>query len=197
MNSWPGFAPTGESNLLLTVAAFLHRTKKRLWAGSTLLIMVSDQDDAEWDGSERVISYMAVTHRGGNRPPRPFWDVVNAHLNWFEINLSYYLHLDHSMDYGKLDRFTKQIENGPLMAYKECWDLEHLSVDNHFQRRGVGQKMVKAAQSLATSDGVPLILLASWKGIGLYKKCGFKHVDDIEFGELRSPVRSPVMLWNP
>ena len=174
-------------------ATFLHRIKKRLWAGSTLLIMVTDEDDAEWNGFERVISYIAVTRHGGPRSPRPFWDAVNAQLNRIENRLTYYLRLDKSIDYLMLDRFTQQIANGPLAAYDECWEIEHLSVDNNFQRRGVGQQMVRAAQSIAAKDVIPVILLASLKGIGMYTKCGFRCIGDIDFGELKNPV----MIWNP
>ena len=185
--------PNRRTNPYAYRTGFLTRIKKRLWAGSTLLIMVTDAEDAEWDGSEQVISYIAVTRRGGRRPHRSLWDVVNSNFNWVELILSYYLHLDTSIDYARLDRFTQQLENGPLTAYNDCWEIEHLSVCNDFQRRGVGQKMVRAAQSLATSDRAPLVLLASRKGAGLYTKCGFTQVDYIDLGELKSPV----MVWTP
>lgn len=185
--------PNRRTNPYAYRATFLHRIKKRLWAGSTLLVMVTDDEDAEWNGMEWIVSYIAVTRHGGPPPRRPFWDVVNSQLNYIENRISYYLQLDSSIDYPTLDRFNEQIAKGPFTGYDECWEIEHLSVDNHFQRRGIGQQMVKAAQSIAAQDKLPLVLLASFNGLGMYTKCGFRRVKDIDIGELKHPA----MVWKP
>ena len=159
-----------------------------------MLVMVTDERDAEWDGIERVIAYLAMTRSTGPPQPPSFWDTINAKLHWLEERYTYYLRLETSIDYGHLDAFAATLGHiEPLAPYKDHWDLEHLSVDNNFQRRGIGQQMVKAAQDVAAKDGFPLILLASVKGTGTYTKCGFKKVGEVELGG----ITSPAMVWTP
>jgi ribosomal protein S18 acetylase RimI-like enzyme len=112
-----------------------------------------------------------------------------------EERYSYHLGLDRSTDYNNLALYLKSFgyEDGPFEAYPKHWNLEHLSVLPSFQRRAIGQRMVKAAQFIATKDNVPVILTASKSGIGLYEKCGFEKVGIIDVG----PIPSPAMVWLP
>jgi ribosomal protein S18 acetylase RimI-like enzyme len=175
-------------------ASFLHRTKKRVWAGNAMLVMVTDLDDSDWDGVERIISYMAMKRSQGVRPPLSFWDAFNLQLAWLEDLYGYYLRMDKSANYRNLDAFFESSSSpGPLAGSEQNWEIDHLSVDNNFQRRGIGQQMIKKAQTLATEDKLPLILIASVKGAGLYTKCGFKRVG---LAQCRG-FTAPAMVWTP
>ena len=174
-------------------ASILHRAKKRVWAGCTLLLMVTDQDDPEWNGVEKVISYLSMTRSTGPLHPPSLWDTINLKLNSYEARASYYLRSDRSVNYDNMSLFMAQ---GPVeffAPYKENWEIDHFSVDVDFQRKGIGQKMIKAAQELASQDGFPIVLLASVKGTGLYTKCGFQKLGDKTLAEFKAPA----MVWIP
>ena len=118
--------------------------------------------------------------------------MLNANLNWLEDRYSYYLRLDKSVNYKHLDMFSESLlATGPYDDYKELYDLEHLSVHPSFQRRGVGQQLVRAAQSMAAEDHLPLLLVASVKGEGMYLKTGFKKIGEVHCCH----DSAPVLLW--
>ena len=39
---------------------FLRRAKKRYYDGHTTLVAVTDEDDAEWSGTEKVVGYLSA-----------------------------------------------------------------------------------------------------------------------------------------
>lgn len=58
--------------------AFFRRAKKRLYSGKYLLIAVTDQQDPDWDGTEKVIGYLAAIS--------PTWKAEQASQSYISWN---------------------------------------------------------------------------------------------------------------
>ena len=71
--------------------------------------------------------------------------------------------------------------------------LANLFVDPRFQRRGVGTRLMRWGMRHADRARVAVGLIASPKGLGLYRKFGFKEFAWIECGPLRDPAM--VRAW--
>lgn len=119
----------------------------------------------------------------------------NLALHSLEDTVLFYLKSDRSIDYTNLALFEKHLasDDTPLKPYEQDLEIRHLAVDVDFQRRGIGQKLVKAAQEVSTDRGRPLFLVASGKGQGMYAKCGFEHVGQLSC----EGVVGPCMIWTP
>ena len=60
-------------------------------------------------------------------------------------------------------------------------DLNSLTVDPLYQRRGIGALMMDWGLQRARVEGVPVVLEATANGLGLYLKKGFHEVGKICF----------------
>lgn len=95
----------------------------------------------------------------------------------------------------------------PLTKVATYWYLSLLAVDPDQQRRGIGTLLSKWGLDRATDENVTrdpkspvaVALAASTKGMGLYRKMGFKDVDwAVAPKDLMSerPEDMPVMVWD-
>jgi hypothetical protein len=53
---------------------FLSRTKKRILTGFTVLVMVTDEEDLEWEGTEKVVGYLAMIREDRTPVIASMWD---------------------------------------------------------------------------------------------------------------------------
>jgi GNAT superfamily N-acetyltransferase len=74
------------------------------------------------------------------------------------------------------------------------WNVGLLAVSPRHQRRGVGGKLLKYIQDIATEENLPITLEASVAGQGLYLKSGFKVINETEIAEGLFDVD---MVWEP
>jgi GNAT superfamily N-acetyltransferase len=58
--------------------------------------------------------------------------------------------------------------------------LDHISTLPSHQRRGVGALLLRSGIAQADAAGLPILVMATPVGLGLYKKNGFEHVSTIE-----------------
>jgi len=198
--------------------ALFRRAKWRLYSGRYLLIAVTDQQDYDWDGSERVVGYLGAIS--------PTWKEEQASRPWFSWNGKQLcalpvgvllifkalelaaLSLENSfIDTVGADR-SKSIKNmneflgvlqaayttGPFAHLDKYWDIDFLSVDPAYHRRGIGKALLGRVQALAAQDGVPLTLLATDTGKNLYKRAGFDELCKLGAG---SYFLFTAMIWYP
>jgi ribosomal protein S18 acetylase RimI-like enzyme len=106
-----------------------------------------------------------------------------------------YLRLDKSMDHKRLAMFEQADarDDTPLKAYEKDIEIAHVAVEPAFQRRGIGQKLVKVAQDIAVERKRPLFLVASKNGKGMYTKCGFREIGQLSV----VGIVGPCMVWEP
>lgn len=53
--------------------AILRRTKARILGGGDAFVMVADEDDAEWDGRERVLGHISMIDHGKDAAAPSAW----------------------------------------------------------------------------------------------------------------------------
>lgn len=90
-----------------------------------------------------------------------------------------------------------KIQNSLTYAFwPPLWPDIHiasLTVFPKFQRKGIGERLVRHVQAIATDENVPVSLQASVVGEGLYLRCGFKIGHERQVDVLRDVF----MVWEP
>ena len=62
--------------------------------------------------------------------------------------------------------------------YKERWEIESVSIEPEWQRRGVGRELMGWVVEKAREEGVPVVVEASREGGVLYRSLGFVKVGE-------------------
>ena len=107
----------------------------------------------------------------------------------------WYTHADRSISRANWLEFQNSIvDRGPLTDIEEYWDVDHLSVDPSYQRRGIGSALIQYVQQVAAKDNLPIVLAASVKGRPMYKKHGFVEKGECELG---AGHMAETMVWYP
>lgn len=78
---------------------------------------------------------------------------------------------------------------------QQYWYLALLGVSPHFQRRGVGARLVEEALKSARAVELPMLLDATVMGAKLYEKMGFKVVQRATVGP--ENVEMTIMIYEP
>ncbi|KEF63151.1 uncharacterized protein A1O9_01127, partial [Exophiala aquamarina CBS 119918] len=182
--------------------AFFRRAKKRLYSGKYLLIAITDQQDPDWDGTERVVGYLAATS--------PRWKAEQASQSYFSWNNLELAALsletffvdtvgaDRSKSLKNQNAFLHELQaaysTGPFARLEKYWDIDFLAVDPAYHRRGIGKALLGRVQALAAEESVPLTLLATAMGKHLYSHAGFVELCDLGSG---SYFLFTAMIWHP
>ncbi|KIW12302.1 hypothetical protein PV08_09579 [Exophiala spinifera] len=177
----------------------LRRAKKRFYGGDTLWVAVTDDNDADWDGHEKVIGHLSASStREANSKPSAFsWKGLEVRLLQLEELFIWYTNSDRSISRRKWTEFASGKWTGyqdPFANFKEYWHVSHLSVDPEYQRRGVGTALIENVKRLASKDTLPLALLSSVQGRFLYLKSGFRELEQLNEGTLYA---CHLMAWYP
>ena len=62
--------------------------------------------------------------------------------------------------------------------------LTILCVDEKYQRRGIGKRLLEWGAKTADREGVATGLVSSPAGSGLYKRCGYREAEKIKYGPI-------------
>jgi predicted N-acetyltransferase YhbS len=80
---------------------------------------------------------------------------------------------------------TARDEHGLLVGvarsitdFAYCCYLSDLAVDRAYQRRGIGQELMRRTKEAAGGDGVSLLLLSAPDGMSYYPKVGLEKFDN-------------------
>ena len=118
------------------------------------------------------------------------------------------------MRYMKLFRLDPSLDVSHLKAYKDVMETQNpadsaleghdehlwlytLATHPKYQRKGVGKRLLKWGIKRAEMEGIPIGLIASPEGAGLYASAGFKDVGlcVLDFDGTRIADRA--MIWWP
>ncbi|EXJ79378.1 hypothetical protein A1O3_08880 [Capronia epimyces CBS 606.96] len=199
-------APYRHQHPLCLRQRFLARSKARFYSGSLLLAAVTDPTDPWWDGTEKIVGYLSATpHKHAAKTSETSsWLPWNWNWNWnaLEVQLlrvedlfRWYAHSDRSISRANNREFLKNAASSdPFAEIDVYWKVDHLSVDPSCQRCGIGSALMKHIQRVATSDNLPIVLLASDKGRPLYQKLGFADLRPIPFAR---GLAVEAMVWYP
>ncbi|KIX06594.1 uncharacterized protein Z518_04570 [Rhinocladiella mackenziei CBS 650.93] len=178
---------------------FLRRAKHRYYSGHVLLAAVSDEKDSWWDGTEKILGHVSVISSKQNtessKKPWFSWNALELRLLRVEELFLWLSHGDKSISRANMAEFARTTgDRGPLADIKDYWDVDHLSVDPSFQRRGIGSALIEQVKDIAALDNLPVVLVASVKGIPMYKKAGFVDHGLINTG---AGQLGQAMAWYP
>ncbi|EXJ59366.1 uncharacterized protein A1O5_12247 [Cladophialophora psammophila CBS 110553] len=199
----------------------LRRVKKRFYDGHLVLAAVSDENDSWWDGEEKVVGYLSATstkQQKDEEMEKKSW----LSFSWngifmtssrpessslitgtaFELQLlrledlfEWYTHADRSISRQAWLQFQNSVhDRGPLSDINDYWEVDHLSVNPAYHRKGIGSTMVKYMQTVASKDNLPIVLVASKKGRPMYKKLGFVDYGACNMG---GGLVAEAMAWYP
>ncbi|KAI9840231.1 MAG: hypothetical protein M1838_004152 [Thelocarpon superellum] len=179
---------------------FLHRLHERMATpGIVIMVMETDEDDADWDGTGRIVAYTNWERRGDDGVAKRWWtggwmDFINRTLLGLKGE---YLKLSGTnccMSRSNMGLFeasmTARFDN--LSSY---WLLRVLAVSPALQRRGIGGRLLRWGLDVAQSEGVPVTLEATPQGQGLYLQNGFRKFGEIEEPGMKEP--GPLFIWEP
>lgn len=197
---------------------FLRRARRRMYSGKYLLIAVTDQQDPDWDGTERVVGYLSATStkRKAEQARQSYFswnskllmctafvfllmfpdlELAAVWLETFFIDIS---GADRSMSPQNQRIYVKAFQaaynHGPFANLPDFWDVDFLVVDPAFHRRGIGTALLERVQNSAAEEGVPVTLLASVMGSHLYRKAGFTGLGEVKIGLYHL---FEAMIWYP
>ncbi|KIW94529.1 uncharacterized protein Z519_04505 [Cladophialophora bantiana CBS 173.52] len=182
---------------------FLRRVKKRFYDGHLVLAAVSDENDFWWDGEEKVVGYLSATSTRQQKEEEmekkswlPFsWKAFELQLLRLEELFEWYTHADRSISRHAWLQFQNGVhDRGPLSDIKDYWDVDHLSVNPAYHRKGIGSTMVQYMQNVASKDNLPIVLVASKKGRPMYKRLGFVDCGACNMG---GGLVAEAMAWYP
>jgi GNAT superfamily N-acetyltransferase len=92
----------------------------------------------------------------------------------------------------------KQLQSTTLLDFYKIfgprWHLGILGISPNHQRKGIGGRLVRHGQDLATEENLPMTLEASVVGRFLYAKEGFQVVEEVEISDGFEVVS---MVWEP
>lgn len=196
---------------------FLRRAKKRFYEGHLMLAAVTDARDSCWDGREKIVGYLSATSSKQDAEsekrswfswnclyPRAYpgtaWSILadiclalELQLLRLEEGFIWYTRADKSLARQKWLQFQASVsERGPLDEFEEYWEVDHLSVDPSYHRRGIGSALVEYVKEIASQDRLPVVLLASDVGAPMYKKLGFVDLGPFEMG---AGCYATAMVW--
>ena len=177
----------------------VQRVKQKFYKGANVHVMVTDDSDAEWKGSEKVIgAIVLIKNAKGERAVKQSWSSwLNLQLSWLEDQYIWHLRLDKSISRTAPTEMAKSVAKNKLFEkWPENYLVEGLFVDQELQRRGIGGMLLEKAKDVVASDGsgLPLTLIASDQGKGLYLKHEFKSVGRWHFGR---EMYGEAMIWEP
>ncbi|KAF2260146.1 acyl-CoA N-acyltransferase [Lojkania enalia] len=177
---------------------FLRFRTRLMMVGCHGFVMVTEESDPYWTGKEEVVGY-AFFERTGDDAAAQKWrqDTIFRKIERYLLSWEKYYEdhmLDRITDRVRLKAYIKNIDDGFYDKFKSRWHLGVLGVSQEFQRRGIGGKLVRYGLKIAADENVPMTLEASIMGRGLYEKCSFKVVKEVEVAEGLNEV---TMLWEP
>ncbi|KAK5272937.1 hypothetical protein LTR99_002333 [Exophiala xenobiotica] len=178
----------------------LRRAKKKYYDGHTTLVAVTDQDDAQWNGTEKVVGYLSAgssTQNEQNTPQLFSRNAFELQLLRLEELFIWYTNSDRSISRAKWLEYWRSIASGtrgPLADIKEYWEVDHLPVAPAYHRRGIGSALVEYVQRIASNDNLPVVLFASVKGRPMYKRAEFLELGPATLG---TGYVSEAMVWYP
>ncbi len=113
-----------------------------------------------------------------------------------EIKYSALFNLDRSLHRAHLETLMGE---APVTLQPERWHLHNLSVDPHFQGKGVGKMLVDEGKERARRDGVCIQLYCGNHNKKWYERRGLKEVDRFPEGEVETELGEIgwVMGWDP
>jgi GNAT superfamily N-acetyltransferase len=84
-------------------------------------------------------------------------------------------------------------------VFTEYWQLDGCYVDPAWQRGGAGALALGWGMQQAQAEGVPIVMKASPKGVGLYERAGFRRLKKEGFGDFfeESGEGYWQMVWEP
>lgn len=152
----------------------LHRHRLRILNPSATNLVACDDATGTIIGNASFLKYP---------PPRESW------RNWvLRVVVQFWQGVygriwpDRSEDPAAVARFVEATDKVYIRyreeRYRHRWDVDSLSVDPDWQRRGVGRGLMAWVMERARMEGVCVVLGASKQGAGLYRGLGFVKVDD-------------------
>ena len=179
----------------------LSLRKERFYTGCTSFVMVTDMQDAEWDGSEHVIAMLTL--KPSSRPNKTVtknsriwafldqaWNSLNYNLHLLESTYIWTFDLDRSADQAQIQKFRDEDSGASLLDdFDPHWYVDLIATDPAFQKRGIASRLMHEAQTMALEDVMPLTLHASVTARGLYLKMGFQSLGEESAGD--------AMVWDP
>lgn len=179
---------------------FLRRCKNRFYHGDEIYVMVSDQQDIDWTGTERTMGSIAMSKFA----PDQHFDLMawlNQRLYKLEETFRWYFHLDQSTSHERLEAYFASEAHIDLASFIQPkganhYYCENLAVAPAYQRRGIAQALIEHVQHVARLQVLPIILRSSEAGEALYLRYGFAEVAKVLFAD-GSGIIDPVLLWQP
>ncbi|KAI9660536.1 MAG: hypothetical protein M1821_009887 [Bathelium mastoideum] len=178
------------------------RTRGRavMEGGCVSLVVVTDEQDADWSGREKLAGYAFWQRQGTSEQARkwqrePWGARLNRALLWAEMQYERYV-VNRAMDFKIWDEVMTMFAalKAPLVA--EHWHTLVLGVAPQYRRRGAGRLLLDWGLQRAREEGVPVLLEATPQGVPLYEKAGFKRVLAVRARQFPSFV-STNMIWEP
>ncbi|KAI9810760.1 MAG: hypothetical protein M1827_006098 [Pycnora praestabilis] len=178
----------------------LRRHQKRYSSvGFHIFVAETDESDPEWKGQSEITGY-AIYQRLGRSVAAKQWQKdtlvkkIERTLRGIESYYSWLTGADRTVSAANMQLWD-ELTDSSLNALPEFWKLCVLAIAPSFGRRGIGKQLLDWGLDIATKEDVPVALLASPKGQGLYLKNGFRIVGYNEWAA--DNIKEPVMLWEP
>ena len=101
--------------------------------------------------------------------------------------------LDRASDPQRIQEYSESM-NVDCGLPPDHWFLEQCAVSPNWQRRGIGEKLLRWGMETARRENVPCGLESSRAGFGLYQRLGFDVKERKRFND---KIDSVWMVWEP
>ncbi|KAF2490212.1 acyl-CoA N-acyltransferase [Lophium mytilinum] len=192
-------------------AAYLKAYEKRNikmmeWPAIRIIVAVTEPSDDRWTGAPKIAGFCIWCRNGESKEVKKkwwnkqtVWQRFSLWLRntWIAQSMEVIMNPSESLirywTYGNGDeRYFDPKDKDP----EDFWGVCDIIVDKSFQRRGIGQLLLKWGFDHAREEKIPVSLTAAKAGEALYRKVGMRYVGDWKWGP-KPEMQAKCFRWDP
>ncbi|KAF2802553.1 uncharacterized protein BDZ99DRAFT_468786 [Mytilinidion resinicola] len=188
-------------------AAYEKRNKNLIeWPSVRIMVAMTEPSDDKWSGAPEISGFCIWNRNGESKEVKEKWwpkQTLKQRMSlWMrDTYIAQAVEAIQNPSMSVVRYFTYGSKDEEYFDPKDkdpddFWGVIEILVDQSFQRRGVGQLLLKWGFEQARVEQIPVSLAATKAGEALYFKVGMRHVGKWKWGP-KPEMESKLFRWDP